>query len=139
MAAPVLPQTYRSAPARRAPARRHPHLRVIEGGRTASSAALRTYTIRRVVVVVVLALLAVVALRVAALGVSAAVASSATATNGAVAEVVHTTRPGDTLWGVAIRYAPEVDPRIAIDDLIALNGGAALQVGQRVLLPAEWF
>jgi LysM repeat protein len=112
---------------------------VIEGGRTASSAALRTYTVRRVVVVVVLALLAVVALRAAALGVSAAVAPSATATNGAVAEVVHTTRPGDTLWGVAIRYAPEVDPRIAIDDLIALNGGAALQVGQRVLLPAEWF
>jgi len=95
--------------------------------------------VRRAVVVVCCLLALVIGLRGAAVGISALVTGSATATDGAAAETVHVARPGDTLWEVAGRYAPQVDPRVAIDDLIALNGGAALQVGQRVLLPADWF
>lgn len=145
MAAPVRPESYRSVPVRSVPVRTapvrtapiRPTLRVIEGGGGARTPV--RYLVRRVAAVVCCALALVLGLRGAALGVSALVAPSASATDGAVASTVHVARGGDTLWGVATRYAPEVDPRVAIDDLIALNGGSTLQVGQRVLLPAHWF
>lgn len=33
-----------------------------------------------------------------------------------------TVDPGDTLWSVAVRAAPERDPRDVVAELIALNG-----------------
>jgi hypothetical protein len=44
-------------------------------------------------------------------------------------------QPGDTMWSIARRLDPTGDPRATVDRLIAANGTAALQPGQRVLLP----
>jgi hypothetical protein len=47
-------------------------------------------------------------------------------------------RPGQTLWDLADRYAPEgVDPRSYVDAVVRLNdlGGRPLAVGERVRLP----
>jgi hypothetical protein len=54
----------------------------------------------------------------------AAAAPSATAT--------YVVQPGDTLWTIASRIAPGHDVRATVDDLVRLNGSAALQVGQRL-------
>jgi hypothetical protein len=47
-------------------------------------------------------------------------------------------RPGQTLWDLAERYAPEgVDPRSYVDAVVQLNdlGGQPLAAGQRLRLP----
>jgi LysM domain len=46
-------------------------------------------------------------------------------------------RPGDTLWDIAGRYAPEEDPRVVVGRLLALNGlgGRPLQAGTRIRIP----
>jgi LysM repeat protein len=48
-------------------------------------------------------------------------------------------RPGDTLWGIAVRLAgPHADPRPAVDRLMADNHltSPAIAAGQRLSLPA---
>jgi hypothetical protein len=49
--------------------------------------------------------------------------------------VPYVVQPGDTWWDLAASVAPGEDPRPVVDALIEANGGAALQVGQRILLP----
>lgn len=53
-------------------------------------------------------------------------------------EVV-TVAPGETLWAVATRIAPGVDPRAVVDQIREINdlSSAELQVGQQLLLPAK--
>lgn len=46
-------------------------------------------------------------------------------------------QPGDTLWGIAERVAPEVDRREAVGRLVELAGGPSLSVGQRIEIPAS--
>jgi Tfp pilus assembly protein FimV len=41
-------------------------------------------------------------------------------------------QPGDTLWSIAGRLDPDADPRAVVDALRAANGGADLQVGDRL-------
>lgn len=60
----------------------------------------------------------------------------------ASAEVVQPTgggsvvaRPGDTLWSIAEEHRGTVGIRRYVDALIDLNGGPAIQAGQRVTLP----
>lgn len=50
-----------------------------------------------------------------------------------------TVQPGDTLWAVARRIAPQHDPREVIHHLRELNNlsSAQLQAGQQLLLPAS--
>ena len=47
--------------------------------------------------------------------------------------------PHDTLWGIAVRARPEVDPRITVQRMIDLNAlsGAVVNPGQRVYIPAR--
>ena len=47
--------------------------------------------------------------------------------------------PHDTLWGVAVRTRPDVDPRITVQRMIDLNAlsGAVVNPGQRVYLPSR--
>ncbi len=45
-------------------------------------------------------------------------------------------QPGDTLWDIAGRVAPDVDRRKAVDQLAEIAGGARLEVGQRLEIPA---
>ena len=49
-------------------------------------------------------------------------------------------RPGDTLWGLARQYAPDMDPRQAVYIIRTANGGldpGRLQPGDVVLIPSE--
>jgi hypothetical protein len=50
-----------------------------------------------------------------------------------------TAGPHDTLWDIAVRTRPGVDPRITVQRLIDINGlhGAIIQPGQRILLPGR--
>ena len=49
-------------------------------------------------------------------------------------------RPGDTLWGLARQYAPDMDPRQAVYIIRTANGEldpGRLQPGDVVLVPVE--
>jgi hypothetical protein len=51
---------------------------------------------------------------------------------------VYVVRPGDTLWGIAVRAAgPQADPRPTVDRLIAANhlGNSTITPGERLSLP----
>jgi Tfp pilus assembly protein FimV len=50
------------------------------------------------------------------------------------ATVTFTVEPGDTIWSIAERLAPGEDPRPLVDAIVDANGGADLDVGQRVLV-----
>ncbi len=45
----------------------------------------------------------------------------------------------DTLWSIATRTRPNVDPRITVQRIIDLNdlNGAIIQPGQRLILPPK--
>ena len=48
---------------------------------------------------------------------------------------MYVVQPGDTLWAIATRLAPEVDPRITVDRLERARVGGPLRVGERIVLP----
>jgi Tfp pilus assembly protein FimV len=51
-----------------------------------------------------------------------------------VAGQVYVVQPGDTLWSIAERIAPDRDPRPVVDALRRANGGPDLQAGDRLRL-----
>lgn len=51
------------------------------------------------------------------------------------AEKVYIARPGDTIWGIAEKYAHGGDPRPLVDQLEGEIGGGVLQPGQALVLP----
>jgi LysM repeat protein len=86
----------------------------------------------RVVIVTMLATLLLVAFLAGRSGVSSA------ATEAAHPAYTQTTvQPGETLWAVAKRVAPQHDPRALVDEIRALNHlrAGGLQVGQQLLVP----
>ncbi len=44
-------------------------------------------------------------------------------------------QPGDTMYSIAEAYREGADLMHFLDDLIALNGGVTLQIGQQIALP----
>lgn len=49
---------------------------------------------------------------------------------------IHTVQPGETLWALASQAAPEVDPRVTIEHLRAVNPGLVdLRPGMQVRMP----
>jgi Tfp pilus assembly protein FimV len=50
------------------------------------------------------------------------------------AGAVYVVQPGDTIWSIAHELDPSGDARAMVDRIVALNGGAALQPGQRLRL-----
>jgi LysM repeat protein len=133
------PTTVPPGPGR--PAR--PSLRVLDGGRAPARVAQQAVYRRRRLAV---ALVAVVVVALSFLLASAAVAgnaggdpSSAAGTSAAASTAADAAtvvvQPGDTLWSIAAATQPEVDVRIAVDRLVALNGRSPLVVGQELVLP----
>lgn len=62
-------------------------------------------------------------------------------TSSHAASAVTTTaivQPGDTLWSIAARVAPQRDTRAVVGEIRAANhlSSASVQVGQRLLLPS---
>ena len=53
------------------------------------------------------------------------------------AGVTYVVQPGDTLWAIAERVAPDADPRPMVHELGRQLDGSTLQVGQRLILPAS--
>lgn len=49
-----------------------------------------------------------------------------------ITESVYVVQPGDTLWTIAQRVAPNEDPRPVVDELRELNEGVELEVGTRL-------
>jgi Tfp pilus assembly protein FimV len=50
------------------------------------------------------------------------------------ATVTYVVEPGDTVWSIAAALAPDADPRPLVDEIVEANGGASLDVGQRLEL-----
>lgn len=88
----------------------------------------------RVTVLLVLAALLFTAF---SLGRSASQAADVSAPAPAAQVAQTTVMPGDTLWSVAKRIAPDNDPREVIAQIRELNdlSTSQLQVGQQLLLP----
>ena len=125
-------------------------LRLLQGGRAPARLAQQAIYRRRRLAVVVLAvvvlaaalLLASAAVARIAGGVPSSAAGAPSLTSAAApsaAEVAAPTtavvQPGDTLWSIAAATAPDVDVRITVDRLIALNGSSPIAVGQELDLP----
>jgi LysM repeat protein len=101
--------------------------------RTASSSVHLTSRGRLLLVLA----LAAVLFAAFSLGRTASEAADTTAPEPARVQV--TVQPGETLWGVAQRIAPDADPRQVVRMIREVNGldSSALQVGQQLLLPAR--
>ena len=87
----------------------------------------------------VLTLAALVAAAGAALGTGGAPAvAGLLSVEGPVAHQQVTVRPGDTLWAIAERTAPAVDPRETVAELMDLNAltTSSVRAGQVLLLPS---
>ncbi len=72
------------------------------------------------------------------LSVGRAGSQAATVTGTAPALVQTTVQPGDTLWAVAQRIAPDNDPRQVMAQIKRINNlhSSSLRVGQQLLLPS---
>lgn len=121
-------------PGRRArfdPAPRNASVRVLHPPLDPGPAAPLRLTRRGVVVVSVAA--ALVGAALVWLAALSAPRPSAGGADGAEPRVV-TVRPGDTLWAIAARVAPDTDPRAEVAALRRANhlAGVLLQPGQRL-------
>ena len=96
-----------------------------------------TYRRRRAVVGTVLAVLVAVSAVLAhdVLAGSGGGPASAAASQPALVRQSVTAQPGDTLWSIARSRHGSVSITRYVDKLVDLNGGAAIQAGQAVLLP----
>lgn len=127
-----------------------PQLRVLPGGRAPARLAQQAVYRRRRVVVAILVVAGLAALFLLASAVVARIAGGAssaaggqTPTSAAAASAAGVAapptvvvQPGDTLWSIAAAAAPEVDVRVTVDRLVALNGSSSIRVGQQLELPA---
>lgn len=92
------------------------------------------FTRRRLRVVVVALALAVFAVLFA----SNTFADAQSSTGGVVATggTVVIVQPGDTMWSLARSLQPTGDIRPLVTQLARAHGGAALQAGERIVLPS---
>ncbi len=107
-----------------------------EPARPADSAPTRL-TRRARLLITGVTLVVAVALAVLATGGGLATAGTARGSGSATTVERVTVRPGETLWEIARREAPGVDPRETIATMIDLNAldSAAVAAGRVLLLP----
>jgi Tfp pilus assembly protein FimV len=84
-------------------------------------------------------LVAVCALVLAGVMTGGVPASAGSEPGQAATAVRVTVRPGDTLWAIALREAPGVDPRATVAAILDLNAleSSAVEAGSVLLLPAR--
>ena len=61
-----------------------------------------------------------------AAGGSSPTSAAASSAAGVAAPPTVVVQPGDTLWSIAAAVAPDVDVRITVDRLVALNGSSPI-------------
>lgn len=119
--------------------------RVVHDGRSCAQDGGRSRVVRRSPGLrltrrgrVVLILLPLMALLVSAL--LAVAPTVASATDGAAATRTVTVHDGDTMWAIARRLAPRVDPRDAVLELEQVNRltDAAIMPGQILRVPSNF-
>ena len=92
---------------------------------------------RRLVALVAMVVLAF-ALAVAVRAVSGLASVDSSPRPEPISATEYVVQPGDTLWSIAGRIAPDDDPRAVVDALRAANGGSAeLEVGTRLDLTLD--
>jgi len=86
-------------------------------------------------------LLVLIAIPVVAIALAFGLSSGgATATNSSTPLATVTVQPGQTLWQVATRLAPQSDPRDVINDIMSVNrlDSATIQPGEKLEIPAKY-
>lgn len=121
-----------------------PHLRLVpppESGvhdnptaSTRSSGHVCSYTARRWVAAVVTVAMIWLVITTATTLVAWTVGVGEPALPGDGATVTHTIAPGDSVWSVARQYQPSGDVRPFVDEIVGLNGGTNVYVGQELVL-----
>lgn len=104
---------------------------VRHGGRPSGSHTATVYVRRRLLVA---ALLVAVVVAVWG-GAGGALAGDGHDPARPVVRATMVARSGDTLWSIAAEHHGDRPSDEYLDDLMVLNGGAGLQIGQQVLLP----
>ena len=56
---------------------------------------------------------------------------------GSADTLTYIVQPGDTLWHISARLAPDADRRAIVSQLDDLAGGASLQPGQHLVIPVD--
>ena len=88
----------------------------------------RTYVRRRIVAA---------ALLVGVLAIAAPAAADAVGGDARPSTATVVVQPGDTLWAIAGRVAPDRDPRAVVEDIVAANDLTGdLVPGQALVVPA---
>lgn len=112
-----------------------PALRVVHGGRAPARLAQQAiYRRRRLAALAFLVLTTVVVLLLANAVLARSAGGGTPTPVAGTSAAVHVVEPGDTLWSIARELDPSADVRLVVDRLAELNGGAPLQVGQRLQL-----
>lgn len=126
--------------------RHRPDLRLVPPGgrpvppvRRRSARQRAVYQRRRAVVLVGLVAVVVLAWVVvgAAVGGSGAAVGSPEVEATPVSAEVVVVQPGDTYWSIATALRGDGDIRERVDALVAANGGAPLEIGDRVVVPSR--
>ena len=106
-------------------------------GRSVAAVPDATYQRRRAIVGTILAVLVAcgVVLTHDVLAGSGGVPASAAPSQPALVRTTVTAQPGDTLWSIAEAHHGAVSLTRYVDKLVDLNGSAAIQAGQAILLP----
>lgn len=107
----------------------------VEPVRAVSRSAARRTRLTRRGRLVLLVLSSLILLAVISVGRAGSQAATATETGPSLQQT--TVQPGDTLWTVAQRIAPDNDPRQVVAQIRRINHlhSSGLRVGQQLLLP----
>jgi nucleoid-associated protein YgaU len=107
----------------------HPATIARPARRPTGTTSAATYRRRRLVAA---ALLLLVLVAVANLALQ--LAGGAPPSHRPVVETSVVVQPGDTVWSIARSLAGDGDVRPVVDALVDVNGGAALEVGERLVV-----
>jgi hypothetical protein len=104
----------------------------IYGASRPSAGTLRRRRVRALLAVLLLA----IALAWGAVRTAAALGGEpASAPERRPGPITYVVEPGDTIWSIARRLQPSGDVRDLVRSLVAANGGAEVDVGDRLVVP----